>query len=79
MLEMTTKNAKDAFFGDFFEAHAEAQRRRKEFAGDEFITRIEKDPYGEGYRVRSIPAEFVIGDELPLPNPAGMFSPSREK
>ena len=67
MLKTTTKNVKDAFSRSFFEAHAEAQRRRRESAGDEFITRIEKNPYGDGYCVRSIPAEFVIGDELSLP------------
>ncbi len=78
-MQTSIKKMEDAFFGDFFEAYAEAQRRRKEFAEDEFITRIEKNPYGDGYRIRSIPAEFVIGDELSMPNLAGMFGPSWEK
>ena len=40
-------------------ALAEVQHRRDLARAEQFITRIEKSPYG-GYRVRSVPAEFVL-------------------
>jgi hypothetical protein len=37
----------------------EVQRRRDLARTEQLITRIEKSPYG-GYRVRSVPAEFIL-------------------
>jgi hypothetical protein len=58
------KHSESAMFADTFyrslrEAMAETQRRRSEAQSEQLITRVEQSPYG-GYRVRSIPAEFVL-------------------
>ena len=61
----------DSFHPNLSSAIAEMQRRRKEADTEQLITRIEESPYG-GFRVRSVPAEFVV-DHLA---DVGVMSPS---
>ena len=49
----------DAYFRDLQEALEEVRRRRTSPEGSELITKLEESPY-EGYRVRSVPADFMI-------------------
>lgn len=49
----------DTFHDSLTDAIAEVQRRRKDAEAEQLITRIVESPYG-GFRVRSIPAEFII-------------------
>jgi len=58
----------DAYFDDLKEAIEEARHRRARHT-EGVITRVQRSPYG-GYRVRSMPAEFVVdlmADGIPLP------------
>ena len=59
----------DAYFDKLQDALEEVRRRRTSPEGHEMITRMEESPYG-GYRVRSIPADFLIDtlvDGIQLP------------
>jgi hypothetical protein len=49
----------DAYFDELQDAFDEARRRRAASAAHGTMTRVEKSRYG-GYRVRSLPAEFLV-------------------
>ncbi len=50
---------KDAYFDRLRDALEEVRRRRTDPEAGDMITRFEESPYG-GYRVRSMPADFLI-------------------
>lgn len=52
----------DVFCDTFTEAIAEIGRRKRDANADGMITRFEESPYGSGYRVYSVPADFVVDD-----------------
>lgn len=56
----------DAFFRKFAEAMSEAGRRRASSEHIGYITHVDRSPYG-GYRVRSLPAEFLVDEMLEGP------------
>ena len=49
----------DAYFDDLKDALDEAHERRAIYKTEGVITHVQESPYG-GYRVRSIPADFII-------------------
>lgn len=49
----------DAYFDDLKDALDEARERRASHRGEGMITRVDESPYG-GYRVHSIPADFIV-------------------
>ena len=50
----------DAFFKTQREAVEEVARRRASTGKQGMVAHIEPSPYGKGFRVRSIPVEFVF-------------------
>jgi hypothetical protein len=60
----------DTFHDRIADAMAEAANRRADPRSSGMITRVETSAYG-GYRVRSMPADFVVDQ---LADGPGMFS-----
>jgi hypothetical protein len=50
----------DTFHKTMQDAMDEVARRRADPRGMELVTRVERSPYGGGYRVRSMPADFYV-------------------
>lgn len=57
--------AQKIFFDDFSSVYEEAKRRRKFLAENGIGVRVEKSPYGGGYRFRRIPVAALISAGIP--------------